>query len=208
MGIVRAYGGRLLIRGLVLAGGKSLRFGSNKAVASYQGIRLVERAVSLLNELGLRPIVAVRKGMDYPFLRCATICDKLPDLGPLGGIYTAMSIFRNTSFMVLTCDMPVLTPSVLLELLTKHEPSSLITAYSTQDGRTQPFPAIYEPSLLGMIREKLKKSSLSLHDLFDKAHSKTIIPWEGENHIFININSPSRVIALNSAPAFNKHCNL
>ena len=129
MGIVHSRGGLLMIRGLVLAGGKSSRFGSNKAVASYQGVRLIERAVSLLNELGLKPVVAARKEMDYTFLKCVTICDKLPDLGPLGGLYTAMTIFKNTPFLVLTCDMPALTPSILSDLLTHHEPLSLITAY-------------------------------------------------------------------------------
>ena len=189
MGIVRTRGGLLLIRGLVLAGGKSSRFGSNKAIASYQGVRLIERAVSLLNELSLKPVVAVRKGIDYPFLKCATICDKLPDQGPLGGIYTAMSIFKHTSFLVLSCDMPALTPSVLSELLTKNEPNSCITAYSTQNGRTQPFPAIYGPSLLGIIRDKLKKGNLSMYDLLDRTPGKKLIPWTGDSYIFVNINS-------------------
>ena len=190
MGFVFSFGcGHTMIRGLVLAGGKSSRFGSNKAIASYQGTRLIERAVSLLNDLGLKPIVAVRKGMDYPFLKCVTIYDKLPDLGPLGGIYTAMTIFKNTSFLVLTCDMPALTPSILSELLTKHEPSSLITAYSTQDGCIQPFPAVYEPLLLGIVREKLKKSNLSMYNLLDRTPSRKLIPWQGDSHIFININS-------------------
>ena len=178
-----------MIRGLVLAGGKSSRFGSNKAVARYQGVRLIERAVSHLNELGLKPVVAVRKGMDYSFLKCVTICDKLPDQGPLGGIYTAMTILKNTSFLVLSCDMPALTPSVLSELLTKNEPNSYITAYSTQEGRSQPFPAIYEPSLFGIIRDKLKKSNLSMYDLLARTPGKKLIPWTGDSHIFININS-------------------
>ena len=185
-----------MIRGLVLAGGKSLRFGSNKAVAHYQGVRLIERAVSLLNELDLRPVVAVRRGMDYPFLKCVTICDKLPDQGPLGGIYTAMTIFKSTSFLVLTCDMPALTPSVLSELITKHEPSSLITAYLTRDGMAQPFPAVYEPLLLGIVRGKLKKSNLSMHDLLDRTPGKKLIPWEGDSHIFINVNSTQELKTL------------
>ncbi|MBI3252455.1 MAG: molybdenum cofactor guanylyltransferase [Candidatus Omnitrophica bacterium] len=178
-----------MIRGLVLAGGKSSRFGSNKAVASYQGVRLIERAVSLLNELDLKPIVAVRKDMDYPFLKCVAIHDKLPDQGPLGGIYTAMTMFKKTPFLVLTCDMPRLTPSALAELLARHETHSLITAYSTRDETPQPFPAVYEPVLLGAVREKLKCGNLSMHDLFDRTPTKKLIPWKGESNIFININS-------------------
>ena len=190
-----------VIRGLVLAGGKSSRFGSNKAIARYQGVRLVEHAVSLLNELDLKPVVAVRRGMDYPFLKCVMIYDKLPDQGPLGGIYTAMTIFKSTSFLVLTCDMPALTPSVLSELLTKHEPSSMITAYSTQEGCIQPFPAVYEPALLGIVRDKLKNSNLSIHDLLDKTPSRKLIPWQGDSHVFTNINSAQELKILKGLPS-------
>ncbi|MBI2095956.1 MAG: molybdenum cofactor guanylyltransferase [Candidatus Omnitrophica bacterium] len=178
-----------MIRGLVLAGGKSSRFGSNKAVARYQGIRLVERAVSLLNELSLKPVVAVQKGTGYPFLKCATIDDRLPDRGPLGGLYTAMTVFRNTSFLALTCDMPALTRPVLSELLSRHTPEFLATAYRTQDERVQPFPGVYGPLLLGTIREKLKTNSLSVYDLLDKTPRKQFILWRGDGRIFTNINS-------------------
>ena len=196
MGRVRACGGGLLIRGLVLAGGKSSRFGSNKAVARYQGVLMIERAVSLLNELALKPIVVARRGTDYLFLKCVTIYDKLPDLGPLGGLYTAMTIFKNTSFLVLTCDMPALTVSVLSELISKHETPSLITAYSTPDGTAQPFPAIYENTLLSLIREKLKKGDFSMHDLLSRTSHKTLIPLEGNIKIFTNINYPQELKTL------------
>ncbi len=177
------------VRGLVLAGGKSMRFGSNKALASYQGMRLIERAVSLLDQMDLKPIVAVRKGMEYPFLKSQVITDKLPDQGPLGGLYTALTIFKNTSFLVLTCDMPALTGSALSELLSQHKSHFYFTAYSTPEGRTQPFPAVYEPTLLPSIREKLKNDNLSMRDLLDRAASKNIILWKGDTRLFTNINS-------------------
>lgn len=178
-----------MIRGLVLAGGKSSRFGSNKAVARYRGVRLVERAVSLLNELDLKPVVALQKGMDYPFLKCVTVHDRLPGRGPLGGLYTAMTFFRNTSFLVLTCDMPALTRPVLEKLLSQHTPGSLVTAYLTQNKRVQPFPGVYGPLLLDTIREKLRGNNLSMYDLLDRAPRKQFISWEGDNRIFTNINS-------------------
>ena len=189
MGFMRPSGGsRPVIRGLVLAGGKSSRFGSNKAVARYQGVRLIERAVSLLNALDLKPVVAVRKGMNYPFLKCATVYDKLPDLGPLEGIYTAMSIFKNTSFLVLTCDMPALTRTLLLNLLKSHESSCLVTIYSTQGLEMQPFPGVYESALLETIRERLKQGDLSMHRLLESAPARKVIPWRGDPAVFSNIN--------------------
>ena len=176
------------VRGLVLAGGRSSRFGSDKALALYEGVSFLERAVSLLKALDLKPIVVTRRGVTYSFIKCVGVQDKLPDLGPLGGLYTAMTVFKNTTFLVLSCDMPALTPQVLSELLTKHEPCCPITAYSTQDRGVQPFPAVYEPSLLGIIREKLKKNSLSMLGLFEEVPNKKIISWAGDSALFCNVN--------------------
>ena len=50
-----------MIRGLVLAGGKSSRFGSDKALALYEGMTFLERATSLLEALNLKPVVVTRQ---------------------------------------------------------------------------------------------------------------------------------------------------
>ena len=177
-----------MIRGLVLAGGKSSRFGSDKALALYEGVRFLERAVSLLTALDLKPVVVTRKGARYPFIKCAMVPDKLPDRGPLGGIYTAMALFKDTAFLVLTCDMPALTPSALSGLLAEHEPHCPITAYRTEEGVVQPFPAIYGSSLLGVVRERLGRHRLSMHGLFETVSVKNIIAWKGDTTIFCNVN--------------------
>ena len=189
MGVLRTsrrYG--FGMRGLVLAGGKSSRFGSDKALMVYEGTTFLERAVSLLGSMDLKPIVVTRRGMVYPWLPCATLYDQLPEKGPLGGLYTAMSRFKKTSFVVLTCDMPALTPGVLQGLLDRHEPSRLLTFYSTPDGFDQPFPGIYEDSLFGVIKEKIKMDDLSLHGLLDGTPTRKRILWKGSSAFFRNIN--------------------
>ena len=189
MGFVQSFhGSHRMIRGLVLAGGKSSRFGSDKALALYEGVSFLERALLFLRALNLEPIVVTRKDADYSFAKCAMVRDKLPDLGPLGGIYTAMTIFKNITFLVLTCDMPALTPSALSGLLAKHEPHCLITAYGTEDGSAQPFPAVYGPSLLGLIRKKIEQNNLSMRGLIEEVSAKKIIPWKGDTASFFNVN--------------------
>ena len=178
-----------MIKGLVLAGGKSSRFGQDKALVLYQGMRFLERGVSILESVGLKSIVVTRQGADYPFLNCPVLYDKLPDQGPLGGIYTAMTVFKNTSFLILTCDMPALTSQTLQNLLNKHEPSRPLTFYSTPDRAEQPFPGIYEPSLLAAVREKLKKNNLSMTALFRELPMKKAVEWKGEPDVFRNVNS-------------------
>lgn len=194
MGFMRSFrGSRCMIRGLVLAGGKSVRFGADKALAVYDGKSFLDRAVSLLASLKLKPIVVTRQGADYPPAGCAVIRDQLFEKGPLGGIYTAMTVFKSTSFLVLPCDMPGLTPETLSDLLAAHEPQFGITAYSTESG-IQPFPGIYEPSLLGVLRSQLKQDSLSMQSLLNLVPAKKMINWKGAREIFCNINYKSDLI--------------
>ena len=178
-----------MIKGLVLAGGKSSRFGQDKALALYQGVRFLDRTVALLGSVDLKPIVVTRRNADYSFLKCPVFYDKLPDQGPLGGIYTAMTVFKKTTFLILTCDMPALTSPALRELLNEHEPARQLTYYSTANRAEQPFPGIFEPSVLMIVREKLKKNDLSVAALFRELPMKKSVKWKGEPGIFRNINS-------------------
>ena len=185
-----------MIRGLVLAGGKSSRFGEDKALALYEGTPLLERAVSLLDGVRLKPVVITRRGSDYPFLRCTVLHDKLPGLGPLGGIYTAMTVFKSTAFLILTTDMPALTQAVLEELLDRHEAGRRLTFYSTA-GIEQPFPAVYEPSLLGIVRERFKNEQLSMKGLFKEVPLRKGLDWTGAPSVFCNVNEREELDALN-----------
>ncbi len=179
-------GGGVNIRGLVLAGGKSSRFGRDKALEVYHGESLLERAVNLLGSVDMRPIVVTRHGADYPFLQCPVLRDKLPEKGPLGGIYTAMSVFKKVDFLVLTCDMPVLT-SFALHQLFSHKRMDCLTVFSDSCS-LQPFPGIYPSLLFSTIGRKLIQGSLSMAALIEQTSNKRIVPWEGDRGVFLNVN--------------------
>ena len=175
------------IRGLVLAGGKSSRFGEDKALVFYKGMTFLERSISLLDSLDLKPVVVTRRGADYPLAGCPVIYDQLPEKGPLGGIYTAMTHFKDTAFLVLTCDMPDLTGRVLSDLLRAHHPDFSATVYRIGPD-LQPFPGIYEYSLLKSIRAYLKEEKLAVRRLLDLAPAKKTIHPRCPREVFNNIN--------------------
>ena len=198
-----------MIRGLVLAGGKSSRFGSDKALALYDGVRFLERAVLLLKTLDLKPVVVTRRGADHAFVDCTVIYDKLPDLGPLGGLYTAMTIFKDTAFLALTCDMPALDPAVLKRLLDERDTTRELVFYSSAEGPAKPFPGVYEPSVLRAIRDKLKDNDLSMAGLFKQVASKKTVDWKGDPNVFCNINTAEelRMHAMHRPNSSNKFGN-
>jgi molybdopterin-guanine dinucleotide biosynthesis protein A len=103
----------LNVRGYVLAGGASSRFGADKALAELQGKSMLVRTVELLsNVCGNVAIVAQKNKLNGSSTE--TIVDRWPGEGPLGGILTALHDSKEKRGseswnLILSCDMPFLT---------------------------------------------------------------------------------------------------
>lgn len=178
------------MRGVVLAGGKSSRFGQDKALARYNGATLLERAVDLLDLMNLKPVVVTRRGAEYSLNRGTVIYDKLHDLGPLGGIYTAMTVFKDTPFFVLTCDMPALDASVLIPLLKAYQKNPQLTHYRTSAQVYQPFPGIYVPELLPRLSARIVIGRLGVQDFIRSVSRVNAVAYDGAPGVFMNVNFP------------------
>lgn len=95
--------------GAVLAGGRSTRFGSDKALALLDGKPLIEHAIAAVGKQADAVIVCGREWGDWVPDRPA------PDLGPLGGINAALhsAVARGyDAVLTIPCDIPVLPPGL------------------------------------------------------------------------------------------------
>ena len=104
-----------MILGVVLAGGQSSRFGSDKALAEFGGHTLLSRAVDALSGWCEYVVVVGRETAPAP-----TIPDwPQPNMGPLAGIAAGLRLARDEGYeTVLTCGVDsVNLPENLLELL-------------------------------------------------------------------------------------------
>lgn len=108
--------------GAILAGGRSRRFGSDKALATWRGSTLIERVLA-----ALRPHVdaVVICGRDWP--EEFSLADRpAPDLGPLGGLNAALAHGLANDFdrvLSAPCDVPTITPLLLRQLNTCDGPA-------------------------------------------------------------------------------------
>jgi len=83
-----------MILGVVLAGGKSSRFGSDKALAELDGHTLIARAVDALSGWCEYVVVAGRETAPAP-----TLPDwPAPDMGPLAGLAAALHLARDEGY--------------------------------------------------------------------------------------------------------------
>lgn len=102
--------------GVLLAGGQSRRFGSNKALAQVNDCRLIEHPARILAELFAHRLLVTNTPELYEFLGWPMIPDLAPGGGPLAGIEAALTRAPTPYIFVVGCDMPDLERALIRHL--------------------------------------------------------------------------------------------
>ncbi len=111
--------------GVVLAGGKSSRMGTDKALLKLDGQSMLDRTIAILTALGASQVVVCRNEFVSGYLP-----DIYPSLGPLSGIHAAI-YETNLPILVVPVDMPLLDQSMLTPLLKAGLNSQVACHYQT-----------------------------------------------------------------------------
>ncbi len=158
--------------GYVVAGGRSRRFGSDKARGDLDGRPLLLHVVEPLRKSTDEVIVVADRAGRYEDLGLVTIADLHPGDGPLAGLEAALAdrlARRGPGWVLLvSCDLASLQESwlaTLADFASSLKPTDAIRAVAFRDSRWQPFPGAYHSSLLPLLSEALARQSLSFQGL-------------------------------------------
>ncbi len=183
------------ISGAILAGGRSVRFGRDKALEVWQGIPLLEHAARGLEEFSERFVV----GGDlerYGFLGLPVYSDLEPQQGSLYGLSRALELARFARIAVTACDMPNLTKQYW-EFMANLEPADVIIPENS-DGLFEPLAAIYRKNLLKHVNTALEVGNLKMMDWFSDLEVRVVKWSELEPHfkanLFLNANTPNDLL--------------
>ena len=161
---------------IVLAGGRSSRFGSDKLKATINGRPILEWAVSRVAGVCGEVIVALPfHGEAHAVLPRGTfpVYDSEPDGGPLVALLGAARVARGERLLVVGGDMPSLVPPVLSRLVEELGNGFEAVALGLgSDDRPQPLPlAVGRSAILTLADEPLSRAgsrARSLHVIFDR----------------------------------------
>jgi len=142
-----------VLRGLVLAGGRSERMQTDKGALQYHGLDQRLHTAALLAEFCPDVRVSVRPDQAGELPAGLTaLPDTFLNLGPLGGILSAMQADPNAAWLVLACDLPFLTRDTLEYLVSHRQPARLATSFrSPWDEFPEPLVSIWEPRGYGQL---------------------------------------------------------
>ena len=142
-----------VLRGLVLAGGRSERMQTDKGALHYHGLDQRQHTAALLAEFCPDVRVSVRPDQagELPAGLIA-LPDTFLNLGPLGGILSAFQADPNAAWLVLACDLPFLSRETLEYLVANRQPARMATSFrSPWDEFPEPLVSIWEPRGYGQL---------------------------------------------------------
>src|SRR3972149_1031162 len=107
------------ITAAILAGGKSSRMGTDKALLKIGDAAFIERIARTARSVFERVILISDANEKYSSLPLPIYLDLFPQCGPLGGLHSAL-VHSSTPYVFVTpCDLPLITAAMIQELVGK-----------------------------------------------------------------------------------------
>jgi len=113
------------ILGVILAGGKSSRFGSNKSLSNLSNSKLIEHVINKINKYFIEILVVSNDSkliLDYPNIKVIKDC-KAGYLGPLVGVLSAMKYANQNNkynwVITFPCDTPFFDEIIIEKMIKK-----------------------------------------------------------------------------------------
>ncbi len=136
-----------VLNGLVLAGGKSERMGFDKGGVNWHGKEQRYHMADVLKPFCKDIFISCRADqlpeIDGQYL---SLPDTFTGLGPYGAILSAFREKPDSAWLVVACDLPLLTEKTLQHLTDNRCTSTIATAYqSSFDDFPEPLITIWEP---------------------------------------------------------------
>ncbi len=192
------------VLGALLAGGKSERFGSDKAFAMYQGQYLIDHAIALLKPQCDAMVICGRRYKAYQSIK-----DDPADYGPIGAINAALKYAKEHGFDAIIsfpCDTimgdTILGDTIIGDTITPDTPDNNAESFHWFKGDSvayyidQPvigyWPCILSDGLDEWLKKQKRRSMKAWIEYIGSEGSiiKAIDPNDRGAARFININRP------------------
>ena len=184
------------VTGVILAGGRSLRFGKNKALVKINGISMIEKISLMLGSLFQHLILITNSPREYSFLKFSMYEDIIKGIGPLGGIFTGLTVMPNNAGFFIACDMPFLNRPLIRHMVEMRKDYDAVIPRVS--GKIEPLHGLYHKRCLPAVEKLVSSGDYRIAGLFNKISTLYIEEdeircFDPELYSFININRPGEL---------------
>ncbi|MCF6332940.1 MAG: molybdenum cofactor guanylyltransferase [Draconibacterium sp.] len=178
------------ITGIILAGGKSLRMGTDKAFIRLNEQTLLERAIKLCTPF-CQPVLISSNNEEHDVFGYKIIPDEFKNCGPLGGIHSCLKKSETNWNFVISVDSAFVEHEFVKFLVSETNNFDAVVPIHAK--RKEPLIAIYNKSSLSEIEKMLQSGNFKMHNLINSINTKFVNAqkWvEKYPKLFLNLNLP------------------
>ena len=178
----------------IIAGGDARRFGGrDKGALAIGEARIIDREIAVLREVADHLVIVANDPDRYRSLGLPIVEDLVPGAGALGGIYTAITVARDTPTLVVACDMPFLSARFLRHLAIAGGEVD-VAIPRTAEGY-EPLCASYSRGCADPIRRRIDAGALTVLGVLSDVRVREIgpeeiAPYDPDGTLFFNVNTP------------------
>ena len=177
-----------------MAGGKSSRMGMDKGFCTLDHEAFIPLIVKSLSPFS-QEIILVSGIEAYDAFGLKRIEDLYPGKGPIAGIHAALSYTCTENNIIVSCDIPFISPDLIKRLLDEDDGQQVIQLATVNE--TMPLIALYKKETLNHFKNKLETNALKLKDALNGLEVKSIVVAEEEERLLSNINTPQQLEDIN-----------
>ncbi len=187
------------VTGVVLAGGRSSRYGKNKALVKFEGVPLIERVVHVLNGVFHRVMIITNTPEEYAYLEIPMAADIIKELGPLGGIYTGLRAIADPKGFFVACDMPFLNPGLIRYMVGLQDDYDVVVPKISW--KLEALHGLYDRRCCNRIEALIASGIYQVFRFFSEVSVRFVNEvevrrWDPELTSFLNINTPAELARL------------
>jgi molybdopterin-guanine dinucleotide biosynthesis protein A/molybdopterin converting factor small subunit len=178
---------------IVLAGGRSSRMGTPKALLLFDNEPLIVHVVETLRRLFAEVVVVAAPGQNLPSMPVKLVRDDVGYQGPVGGMYYGLTAASGDVSFITSCDSAFLHPGLIAHLVSQMSGYDVVVPH--WQGRFQPLHAVYRRTVLPLLEGQLARGELRPVYLFEKVRTRRIDEdeirrFDAEGASFFNMNTP------------------
>lgn len=161
--------------------------GRDKALLPYRGTTLVEHMAQAVQDAA-GSVALIAEPVRYARLGYPVYPDKFPGCGPLGGIYTALSVSSTDWNLIVACDMPGVSADVLgtlLEVAGQSAKNCVVAIGPT--GEPEPLCAVYHRCCLPALARAIERKRFKMKDLVRELDTEAQLV---DASVLANVNTP------------------
>ena len=160
--------------------------GRDKALLAYRETTLVEHVARTVRDVA-GSVTLIGDPGRYGALGHPVFADKVPNCGPLGGIFTALSVALTDWNLVVACDMPGISAHALRVLIEREPEPDRNSVMAVGPGGPEPLCAVYHRNSLPVLEKAIRDKRFKMRDLVGELEAE-LRPLDAV--ALANVNTP------------------